>query len=214
MGRPIMKRSPKSQRSDIASKADLAMGSASYAEYSVARKPEGKYKLHRNIVRTLYVLFPIICITLLAVLGTLIGDSISGVVIVFGALTPLYMWMIVHFTWPYFSQFYYYEIDSATVTFSLFYGQRKRKELFSVRIKDFSVIAPVSREHEGNADRAIKLGAECIFAASSKEADDLYFGICEKDGRSFVIYFEATAQALKCFKHYNSVATVMSETRK
>ena len=27
MGRPIMKRSPKSQRSDIASKADLAMGS-------------------------------------------------------------------------------------------------------------------------------------------------------------------------------------------
>lgn len=213
MGRPIMKR-PGRGLPESASKAELAMGSASYAQYAVARKPEGRYKLYRGLAVAGYILFPMICIALIAVLGTLLGDGVSIVPIVLGAFTPLLIWMLVHFTWPYLSHTYYYEIDTAQITFSLYYGSKKGKELFSAKVRDFSVIAPASREHEGNADRAVRLGAEVVFAASSREADDLYFGICEKDGRTTVVYFEATEQSLKCLKHYNSAATVVTATRK
>ena len=86
------------------------------------------------------------------------------------------------------------------------YGGRTRKELFSKKISDFSLIAPYTEERYkravGNADIKVY---NCL---SSPEALDQFFGIFTlENGIKCAVIFQAPKKAVSIMRFYNSTST-------
>ncbi|MBR3716066.1 MAG: hypothetical protein IKM18_09175 [Clostridia bacterium] len=199
---------PERGRSDLPSitaRADDAFGSKNYAEFSVDKKKEGQYKSKRSMMLAAYILGAAVFVAICAAVKFLLW---------FIALTPLFLWMAVYFTWPYVSIEYKYTVDHALLTVKTVYGDRYEELMFEGKIKDFSIIAPYNDEYKKQADDFAS-DAERVEAYSSAGADDIYFGChTDENGKKTVVFFEMTAQALGALKYYNSSATVISEVRR
>ncbi len=169
-----------------------------YTEYAVAQKPEGKYRLRRILLITLYVLFPIAYMVVCA--------SVSlPMLIIF---TPVTLWMLIFFTWRYAAVEHEYMIASGTITFVDIYGGRSRRVLFSCEIRDMMQIAPLTEESRQSFADA----ADVIDLRGSVKAEDAYFfTVKDRDGKKAAVLFEATEKAVKIMKYYNPV-TVVSAT--
>jgi hypothetical protein len=199
----------KKKRGDIIAKSDDSFGAANYAEYSVARAKEGKYKTARLIAILVYALFPVLMISAAIAVNAIVKGIGFVLIMTAGALSPLIIWILVFFTWPFFSQSYHYEIEGASMTGTLHYGARYEKILFSVKIRDMKAIVPYSA-HRTEADSYVSKGANVIMCASSMKAGDLYFARIEESDT--VIFFEATEQSLRALKYYNSDAIEIVKT--
>ena len=121
------------------------MDSPGYSEYVVAKKAEGKNLLLRILLITLYVLF--------ALFYFLFFTVVLPIVMLI-ALLPLFVWMLVFFTWRYAALEIEYQIHSGTVSFYHIYGGRSRRKMFEYRIKDLITVAPMDRTHEKEFTRA------------------------------------------------------------
>ena len=97
-------------------------------EYTVKKKIEGAFLLKRILFISLYVLY-VLAILTVALLTKLAAPAI--------AFIPLTLWMLIYFTFPYCNIEFEYSMIDGYVTFSTIYGQRKRKEEFSMRISSF-----------------------------------------------------------------------------
>ena len=172
-------------------------------EHVVAQKKEGKWKMLRGLAIGGYVLFALAYFTIVALILHL-------PMLCFGI--PVFTWMVVYFTWPYVSVEYSYHINSGTLVFSKIYGGRKKKKVMEVKLKDMTVIAPLSDPtYKAQLDA---FAPEVTYSAlSGTDAPDVYFGIYTQDGKRCVFYFEATQKTLKICRYYNSTHTVMSDVR-
>ena len=172
--------------------------SINYAEYAVAQKAEEKNLLLRILLITGYVLF--------AAAYFLFFTTYLKIVMLI-SLLPLFIWMLVFFTWRFAAVEHEYQIVSGTITFSDVYGNRSRKKKFECKIKDMLAIAPMDRTHESDYTQAILTHD---FRGSKKSPDSYYFTYKNDAGKTCAVYFEATSRTLKSFRYYNSTATVMS----
>lgn len=169
-------------------------------EYVVSQKMEGKWKLKKLGMLLLYVAF---------VIAWFIFGFVSKMFPLL-ALIPVTLWMLVFFTWRYVKVEYEYSMESGDMTISNIYGGKSRKKVVEFKIKECSLIAPVST-HDF---KARDYEPEKIFKAlSSEKAADAYFALFEQDGKRCIAYFEATEKALKICKYYNSSATVVSKVK-
>ncbi len=195
-------------RSDLPSitaRADDAFGSKNYAEFSVEKKKEGQYKTKRTTMLLAYILGAGVFVAICAAVKFLLW---------FIALTPLFLWMAVYFTWPYVSIEYKYTVDHALFTVKTVYGDRYEEVMFEGKIKDCSLIAPYNDEYKKQADDFAS-DAERVEAYSSPSADDIYFAChTDENGKKTIVFFEMTTQSLGALKYYNSSATVVSEVRR
>ncbi len=165
-------------------------------EYVVAQKNEGKWKLKRLGLIFLYAAF---------VFAWFIFGAVSNMWPLL-ALIPVTLWMLIFFTWRYVNVEYEYSMFSGNVIISNIYGGRSRKKIVEFKIKDCSLIAPVS----SHALKAEEYEPKKVYnALSSARAEDAYFALFEIDGKKCIAYFEATERSLKICKYYNSSATVM-----
>ncbi len=176
------------------------MSEFSTYEYVVTQKIEGKWRLKKLLMFLLYI-------------GFIVGWFVFGFwskMFTLLALMPITLWMLVFFTWRYVKVEYEYSMVSGEVTFSNIYGGRSRKHIVSFRIKDCTLIAPL-----GTHGYKIKdyVPEKSYNALSSSKANDAYFAIFERNNRYAVVYFEATAKALKILRYYNASATVMSNVK-
>ena len=171
--------------------------SPGYAEYAVAKKAEGKNLLLRILLITLYVSF--------ALAYFIFFTAVIPIVMLI-ALLPLFVWMLVFFTWRYASVEIEYQIHSGTVTFYHIYGGRSRRKKFEYRIKDLITVAPMDRTHEGDVARATLTHD----FRGAKNTPDAYYFTYQKAGRTCAVFFEATAKTVKSFRYFNSAATVVS----
>jgi len=174
--------------------------STNYTEYVVAQKPEGSLRTKRILLILLYVAFSI---------GWIVG--VVGVLKIWplGMFTPVFTWMLVFFTWRYVSIEHEYTMASGTITFTEIYGRRSRKQVFEYKIKEMTKIAPVSDPYKNDYD-AKDIEIRYDFRGSSSSPDAYFFTFKNSAGKSGVVFFEATAKALKIFRFYNPSATVMS----
>lgn len=176
----------------------MAAISDSY-EYVVAKEIEGSYAVRRALVFVGYFLFGIL---------EFIAVYASKLFVLF-AFAPVTIWMLVYFTWPYFSVEHEYAMIGGNITFSEIYGGRKRKEKFSVRISSFDVVAPYDNDYRGEI-AAYKPTVEFNAFSSDKTPESPYFALfTDEKGRKCVFFFEATNKALRILKYYNT-ATVMT----
>lgn len=173
--------------------------SANYAEYVVAQKSEGTFRLKRILMVVFYVVFTG------GVFGALCAAKIFPVI----ALLPVLVWFVIWMTWRYVSVEHEYVIASGTMTFTDIYGNRSRKKLFEKKVKDMELIAPMTDEYAKEyADAEIRHDWR-----GSVKSPDSYFFTCRDDesGKKTVVFFEATNKAIKIMRFYNSQATVMSD---
>ena len=173
------------------------MDSPGYAEYVVTKKAEGKNLLLRIALIALYVLFA---------LSYFIFFTAVIPIVMLIALLPVFIWMLVFFTWRYASVEIEYQIHSGMVTFYHIYGGRSRRKKFEYRIKDMLTVAPMDRTHEGDYTRALQIRD----FRGAKSTPDAYYFTYKKDDKTCAVFFEATSKTLKSFRYFNSAATVMS----
>ncbi len=175
-------------------------GSVNYAEYTVEHKSEGKHRVKRLSLISLYVLF-------------LLGGMILFVGILklwpVGAIMPFLTWIIWGLTWRYAQLEHKCEVGSAKLTISEIYGRKKQVTVFEHLISDFKIIAPMNDEHKAEYENA----DEFIDQRGSVSSTDAYFAAFEENGKRIVVMFEATNKMVKVLKFYNSKNTVVSELR-
>lgn len=176
------------------------MADLQHYEFVVSQKIEGKWRLRRILAVVGYVLFVLVFFTL-------------GVVSKLGfpliALTPLFLWIIIFFTWRYTRPDYEITTVSNSLRFAIVYGNRTRKPQVEVEFRKMQKIAP----YDGDGQIDVKRFApEKVYTAVSSMTSgrDIYFAIWEEDKVRSVLFFEATEQLLKICKYYNSANTVIT----
>ena len=170
-------------------------------EYVVDQKLKGAQKLRKVGLVLFYIIF---------VVGWLIFGFWSKMFPLL-ALCPVTLWMAVFFTWRYVQVEFEYSAVSGLVTFAAVYGNRSRKKLCEVKIKDCVTIAPANDKYLHLVDRYAPVNA--LDCRSCEDAEDGYFMLAEINGKKTVIYFEATEKFLKICRFYNAAATTESKVR-
>ena len=178
--------------------------SSNYTEYAVRQKPEGQYLVRRILLILLYVAFGVGYFCFWTVGPIKITPMI--------AILPIFEWMLVFCTWRYASVEQEYTMASGVITFTDIYGSRSRKKKLEYTIKNMTKIAPATDEYKSEWSDAGK-GRTFDFRGSVSSPDSYFFSCQDKSGKKVVVFFEATAKALKIFRFYNPSATVVSAVR-
>lgn len=122
------------------------------------------------------------------------------------ALIPMTVYILVLCTWRYTQLEYEYSFFTGELKVFKIYGNRTRKKLAAVQIRDLAAAMPYTDE---NAAKADAYQAETvIFAASSQDAPDLYILLWQdkETEKRTMLCFEANEKAIKILKYYNMSA--------
>ena len=171
------------------------MNENSAFDYTVAKKVEGKYLLHRILMILGYIFFGSAYF-----FGLFLAHFYPLM-----AFVILIVWIMVFFTWRYVSIEYKYETESGIIRFYTVYGGKKKRLMLEKRIKDFKEISPCTEENLTRIS-AMQFDNAYRFVRSESFGSDDYFATFDLDGKNCIIYFEANEQAMKIFKFYNSSA--------
>lgn len=183
-----------------------SMNEFSTYEFAVAQKTEGKWLLARIALIVFYVIYPIVLV--------LFGMKFSLFVPLL-CFIPISLWLIIFITWRFVSVEYEYSTVSGTLTFAKIFGNRSRRRVFEMTIRDAVLIAPLSDGSAAARGKAYAPERE-FMGASSLSCPDVYFMLFElhdkKSGekRRAIYYFEATQKMLAICRYYNPSATVLS----
>ena len=169
-------------------------------EFVVDERPEGSRKLKKILGRITVIAVPIIIAIILLLVKlyplAVIPLAFLGVV--------LYFWKLFNVEWE-------YSMTSGVMTFSRINGGMKRKKLVEFTIRDAKEIAP--RTPESDAKLAGR-GVEKVYMfASHSTAPDQYYALVDMDGKTCVVYFEATEKTLKILRYYNPATVVTQVSR-
>lgn len=171
-------------------------------EYVVSPAKQPAWRLKRLLAIAGYVVY--------ALTFFFVGMTLRLIVPMM-ALIPLTTWILVWFTWPLVSIEYEYSIVSGNMILCRIGAGRVRRRVAEIHIKDMHAIAP----YDGDYIKAAEQYApeQTIDFTSSMQSPDVYYALYETDkGRRGILYFEATARALKMLRYYNS-GTVITAVR-
>lgn len=170
-------------------------------DYTVTKKPEGKYRLYRILMVIGYVAFALVFFFGLCFLH--LYQYIAFIVLV--------EWILVFFTWRYVSIEYKYETQSGFIKFYNIYGGKKKKLVLDLRIKELSVIAPYDENAFKEAE-TLQGNNAYYFLSSEKQNPNRYYAVfTDNSGRNCTVHFEATQKTLKILHYYNA-STVITKT--
>ncbi len=168
-------------------------------EYASEQKAEGKYLAFRIALLTLYVAFS----------ATYFLIAYITRIIPIVAILPIFLWMLIFFTWRYTSPDYKYSIESGIFTFSVGYVKNKKKPKSSFKISTAEAILPLGEAAEKIAEFSPKISYSSV---PSVKSSDVYVALYKDDnGRACAMYFVATSQALRLL-HFHNSRTVVTKT--
>ncbi len=188
------------------------MNEFSTYEFAVCQRIEGKWKLARFGLISLYVLY---------VLTLLILGFTAKIILPLLALIPVTTWILVFATWRFVSVEYEYSITSGELTFSKIFGGRSRRTILTFPLRQAVRIAPLDNGQESEKATAYRPERE-FSAISSLYAPDIYYVLFEHEFREggkikkcrAIFYFEATAKSLQICRFYNPSATILTKTQR
>jgi hypothetical protein len=122
------------------------------------------------------------------------------------AMLPFLLSIIVLCTWRYVNVTFEYIIAVGEITFSRIFGNKKRKDILCLSVRELVEVSPDMGEKLTGFDKVYDFRSEC-------GAPDSYILIYkdEKEQRCLV-YFEATKKALKLLQLYNPGAVKFGKT--
>ena len=161
-----------------------------YFEYAVEEKTTGKNRRLRTLLIFSYVLFSVLFFFLFCII------HIPQVI----ALLPFLLWIFVFYTWQYVSVTHEYIIATGEIRFCHIYGNRKRKEVLALPIRDIRAMIPAVQHTQGRDEVVFDFRS----AADAPDSYCLFFR--DRQDRACVVYFEATPKALRLLQMYNPAA--------
>ena len=184
---------------------DVTFKKDNVADYTVKKKPEGGFKVMKNLF------WPLVAVVMLAlvVLFIFINPYLGLGFLVFSMLMLI---ALNYFVYRYFQVEYSYAIENSELIATEIYGQKSDKLLLHIKMSQVEAVAPYEGEYPAAADDFfIK---ERIDLRSCPAAADAFYALYTKDdGTRGVMFFEACEKTLKAFKYYNSKNTVVRPTR-
>lgn len=165
-------------------------------EYTVAEQKNTALLFRRVTLVALYILW--------ASVWLVVGIAIRLIAPLL-AFIPLTLWILIFFTWRLTQVEYEYSFFAGVLTVSRVLGDRSRRTLVEVSLKNLSSVYPCTEEY---AERIDAFHADrTVLAASSSESDGLYAALWsdEENGRQ-TLYFEPNEKALKIIRYYNASA--------
>lgn len=170
--------------------------SPNFAEYVYDRKNEGKVKKIRTAAICGYVLFGA---GAAAILASFFPWGI--------AILPIFIWMLVYFTWGFVSHDLYYEFNHGQMEFGAVRvtknGRRRRPRLKLV-VKEAS-LAKVYKPGEDSLD-----GIEKVYDFSESQTSDKRIILFFNDGgKSAAVIFEGTARVAKLIASFCQNGTAL-----
>ena len=130
---PMVSKRERKNLPKIVARADEQFGHKNYAEYSVSRKSEGLFALCRVLMVIFYIF---------ATLAFIFFCATVKYFLWFLVILPVFVMMIIHFTWWRVSIEYLYTVDKAAFTVKALYGGRYERLLFEEKIKDITLVSP------------------------------------------------------------------------
>ena len=163
-------------------------------EYTVKKKSEGKYKLSRIMMIAFYFLF---------VLAFFVAAYKSGFIQTF-AMAPIFLWILIYFTWRYVSIEYKYTVEAGMLTTYIVYGEKKKKKTASYHIKEASAFLPLSEA--GDAIKSFVPKKTVSMLVSKKKPMEPYAFMIEAGGERVLLLLEAPENPRKAIRYYLSDA--------
>jgi len=161
-------------------------------EFATEQKIEGKYLTFRIALLILYVAFA----------GTYFTVAYLTKMIPIVAILPIFLWMLIFFTWRYTTPDYKYSIESGRFIYSVGYTKNKKKEKISFKISSAEAILPLADA----ADKIKEFAPQASYSSvPSVKSHDVYVALFKNEGgKNCAMYFVATAQALRLLHFHNS----------
>lgn len=170
-----------------------------HVEVAVKRKLDSELMVKKILLILLYIVFT------LGFFGLFFYIKFVQIC----ALLPVFVWMLVFFTWRYTDVEYEYIVSSGEISVAAIYGNRVRKKMLEMKISEIERIAPYDdAEKEKLAGMEIKNVYNIL---REKDSPDAYFALFDlpKKGRS-VLLFEKDERALKVMRFYNARTVIRS----
>ena len=168
-----------------------------HAEVAVKRKLDGELIFKKLLLIFVYVAFSLLFFA--------VCFKIKFVQIC--ALLPLFVWMLVFFTWRYTEIEYEYVVSSGELTIATIYGNRVRKTMLEVKINEAERIAPYDDKGKEALERVQIKNVYNIL--KQRNSPDAYYALFDipKKGKTLVL-FEGDEKALKIMRFYNPRTTL------
>ena len=163
-------------------------------EFTYSKRAEGKNLLARMALLLLYIAF----------VGGFFAFCYFTRIVPLFAVCPIFLWMLIFFTWRYVSYDYYFEFRSGLLTIGKLKVRKKREirtPKYSVTVKDAKEIYPIPA---GRIDTG-----KCtpVYDFSGSVASDKRIAIVsEKSGRDEMCILECTRPLAKMIMSYNKTA--------
>ena len=158
--------------------------------YAIDRKQEGLYGLRR---------FGLIALYTAIVLAFFVLIYITRVVPLF-ALCPLLIYILYLATWRYTQETNEYVIEVGDITFSRIFGNRTRRQILKLHIRDLKAVLPIENEPHSAYDKVYDI-------RSSRTSPDGYCLVFhDKNEKKCLVRFDATRKAVKLLSMYNPSA--------
>ena len=184
---------------------DVTFKKDNVADYTVAKKPEGSFKVMKTLF---WPLVAVIMLTLI-VLFIFINPYLGLAFIVFSILMIIALNFLVY---RYFQIEYSYAIENGELIATTIYGNKSDKLMLRIKMNQVDAVAPYADEYKAAADDPTI--AERLDLRSCQGAADAFYALYHyEDGKRGVMLFEACEKTLKAFKYYNSRNTVIKPTR-
>ena len=172
-------------------------------EHVVDKKREGAYRLVKVGIIALWIMFPLFIIGIgFSLAGALGGAAVIGYATIF--IIPLTAFLAGKFapmTLAFGEVAFEYTVASGEMSFAKIYGNRFRREWFSLKIADIEKCAPLDSHAERDLE-SIDV-RHTYRAISSDDAPYIYYAIfTNSNGERCLMYFEVIKKSLKMIKTY------------
>ena len=174
---------------------------ANYAEFAVARKPDGKIRTQRFLFILTYLAFALAyCFVFLVLvkMGPLI------------AILPLFLLIMWFFTWKLTKIEYMYIVTKGCFYVYAYNGYNNAKEVLKAKLSETEGVYPDGDEEYAPLKNACEVQLDY---SAGKNTEDRYVAIFSSDGKKTAVYFTASSKVLTVMRYFggeNVVVTYVS----
>lgn len=150
-----------------------------YAEYAYAVKSEGKIKTGRILMIVGYILF----------VGAFFGACLATKLIPIFATCPIFLWMLIFFTWRYVSYDCYFVFQGGMLELGTSRngkGGMKKYPKIKIHVKEASLVCPYVGNESETSDTTVYDFSE------SRSSDKRILVVFDKEGKKCSAVFEGT----------------------
>lgn len=171
--------------------------SANYAEFAVAKKPDGKLKMKKTLLIFFYAAFAVLYCTIFLVIV-----QMPALI----AMLPLIVFIIYLCTWRFTNLEYIYIVYQGMIHIYQNNGFNKAKEVFTARVSENLGIVPFSDEYA----ETYAYCSEMLDFSAGRGTPDRYIAVFEKDGKKIAVLFTAATKLLTSLRYYGGEGVVLT----